>query len=112
MCLLAETLNALEGESIVRDVELFQIQVVKEHLFQSLISDVIINQVEDAQSLSKLLRNIEEQIVIDLTTIQLQMDQIGKSPQETHQQLFINPSEVMFEDLYTRLESASGKKLL
>ena len=43
ICPLVETLNALECQSVVRDVELFKIEIIKEHLLQAIISDMIVN---------------------------------------------------------------------
>lgn len=59
MGLLAETLDALEGEPIVGNVQLFQVQVVEEHLLQALISDVVVDQVEDPQSLREVFGDAE-----------------------------------------------------
>lgn len=40
---LVETLNALEGQPVVRYVQLLQIEIVKEHLLQPIISDMIVD---------------------------------------------------------------------
>lgn len=60
MGLLAQTFNALERQSIIRDVQLFKVQIMEKHLLQTIISDMIIDQIENPQPLRKILGNVEQ----------------------------------------------------
>jgi hypothetical protein len=74
MGLFVETLNALECELIVGYKKLLQVKIIEEHLFKALVRNVVVNQVENPQSLCEVLRDIEKQIIVDLTAVQLDMN--------------------------------------
>jgi superfamily I DNA/RNA helicase len=76
--LLAEALDALEGESVVGDEELFEVEVVEEHLLQSLVRYVVVDEVQDAQALREILGDVEEQVVVYLAAVELQVHQVGE----------------------------------
>ena len=49
--MFVEDFNAFGGESVVGDEKLLQEKVVKEHLFETLICQMVINEIKDAETL-------------------------------------------------------------
>jgi hypothetical protein len=85
---------------------------VEKHLLQSVISDMVIDQVENPQSLREILGNVEQQIIVNFAAIQLQMHQIRKSPQKTRQQTLLHLSEVVLKHPDSRVETTTVQQLL
>ena len=73
---------------------------------------MIINQIENAKSLGEILRYIEKEIVIDLTTIQLYMIDIRICPNESSQEGLIDLCKIMFKNFNSRMETRLSKKKL
>jgi hypothetical protein len=110
--LLAEAFDALEGESVVGDEELFEVEVVEEHLLESLVSDVVVDDVEDAEALREVLAEVEEQVVADFAAVELEVHQVGEGLQEAHQHRLVELGEVVLEHLDGRVEAAAGEQFL
>jgi len=100
MGVLVERLDALVGESVVRDVELVEVEVAAvEHLFQPIVSDVVINDVERFEPLGKVLRYIEQAFIGDFAAVEFQVLQVGVAFEELVEQAFIEFGEVVLEYL-------------
>ena len=84
--MFAEYFYAFRCEFIIGDVELFDIEMIEEHLFQSLISDVVIYKIQVLEPRVEILGYIKQYIVIDVATIQFQMYQFGVGPQKVDYQ--------------------------
>ena len=80
---------------------------MEEHLFQPIISDMVIDQIQYPQSLRKIFGDVEQQIVVYFAAVQLQMHQIRKGLQETGQHPLLHLSEVVLEDLDRRVKTAA-----
>ena len=85
---------------------------MEEHLLQAVISDMVIDQVENPQSLREILGNVEQQIIVNFATIQLQMHQIRKGPQKTGQQTLLHLREVVLKHPDSRVKTTTVQQLL
>lgn len=110
--LLVEALDALEGELVVGDVQLLEVQVVEEHLLEPVVADVVVDQVQDPQSLREVLRDAEQQVVVYLATVQLQVHQVGEGLQEAGQDGLVDHREVVLQDLDGRVDAGSREQHL
>ena len=56
---LVEYFYAFGGELIIRDIHLFDVEVIEEHLLQALIGYVIVDEIEVLEARTKVLGDIE-----------------------------------------------------
>lgn len=110
--LLVEALDALEGQLVVGDVQLLEVQVVEEHLLEAVVGDVVVDQVQDAQALREVLGDAEQQVVVDLAAVELEVDQVGEGLEEAGEDGLVDHREVVLQDLDGRIDAGSREQHL
>jgi hypothetical protein len=100
MGVFIERFNSLMRKPVVGDIEFVKEQVATvEHLLQSVISDVVVDEVKHLKPLRKVFGNVEEHLITDFAAVEFEMFEVGIGFKELIDHVFVYFRKIKFQHL-------------